>query len=311
MISQSMRCLLCDHLESRIVSTLTGAELRTLFLTARHAMSDEALGAITPGYIVELHECTQCGFQFFDPALAGSGKFYEELDAGAYYPAARPEFAFALERLVARGASSVLDIGGGDGAFLDLARQRGLRTFGAELNEQAREAARAKGHIMQGAGGVEAESEVDAITLFQVVEHLPDPRGFLRTALRRLRAGGLVVLAVPNRDGVFRLLPLDPANLPPHHVSRWRALDLRRLGEACGLRWIEDGADVLYGSALAEFWRLQNRLALALGRRPHPGGAWLPTVVSQLYRKLGCRHFFPRRGLGIYAVFEKESAHGR
>ena len=63
----------------------------------------------------------------------------------------------------------------------------------------------------------------DAVCAFQVLEHVPDPRGFLEGMLKVLRPGGKLVLSVPNA-AVMRVI--DPKrkellNQPPHHVSHW------------------------------------------------------------------------------------------
>jgi 2-polyprenyl-3-methyl-5-hydroxy-6-metoxy-1,4-benzoquinol methylase len=308
-----MNCLLCDSNRTRPIWQRTGKELRQLYEEAGHSISDQAYGMAISNREINLFHCDACGFEFFDPALAGSGEFYEELDSGTYYPPERPEFAFALEYLTAYRAQSVLDIGGGDGAFLDLARSMGMKTYGLELNQAAAAIARTKGHFMlseklESIPAAELHDRIDAITLFQVLEHVPNPHEFLSAVVERLRPGGLVIISVPNRNGVFKLLFLDPANLPPHHITRWRAQDLEQLGSAHGLTWICTSADVLYGRGIASFWHLQNRLARAIGQKPIPGGRWVPELVSFFYRKLGCRYFFPRWGLSVYAAFQKKSS---
>lgn len=303
-------CLLCGAAETGIVWSLTGADARVLWRTLGHDFSEAALGALTPEREVAQFECRACGFRFFDPALAGGGKFYEELARAGYYVESRPEFDFALDLCRRESMKSVLDVGGGEGAFLDRARSAGLATVAVELNANAAAACAQKGHrtlqkLLEEISPEELDGGVDMLTLFQVVEHVPDPRAFLRHAARLVKSGGLVIVAVPNNSGQHVLLPFDPANMPPHHVSRWRARDLDRLGADCGLTVAARGADVLYGRAIEGFWLLHNRLAAAVHRAPHPGGSWLPKLISFLYRMTGCRHYFPRRGLSIYAAYRK------
>ncbi|MEQ1861085.1 MAG: class I SAM-dependent methyltransferase [Chthoniobacteraceae bacterium] len=290
--------------------TITGRELRTLFAVTGSQHSDAAFGAITPDFRVELFECAACGFQFFDPALAGSGEFYAEADPGTYYAAKRPEFDVALRFARERGLKTVLDVGGGDGAFLDVAREAGMQTHGIELNPKAAAAAAAKGHTMLGKPFAEIDpgdlgGGVELMTFFHVVEHVPDPRRFLGEAQRLVKPGGFLMIALPNRAGIGRLLPYDPANMPPHHISRWRRTDLARLAAACDLRVVSIGGEVLHGREIENFWLLHNRLALAIGRPPRAGGAWLPRLLSLLYRKLGCRFYLPRRGFSIYAILQR------
>lgn len=306
----SPSCLLCGHAAVREVWRLDGRAVRRLLSEKNHALSEAAFGALRPETPVELFGCRSCGFRFFDPAFAGSAKFYEELEQSDYYVKHRPEFDFALRLCRRTGARKILDVGGGEGAFLDHAKTAGLRTFGVELNERAAKISAGKGHTiiqkqLEAISPAELDGGVDALTLFQVVEHVPDPRAFLTAAARLVRPGGLLIVSVPNDRGVFRLFPWDPLNLPPHHVSRWRRADLKRLGGACGLRWFAGGADVLYGSGIEQFLIAHNHLARAVGRPARFGGEWFPKMISFLYRKLGCRHYGPRWGLSIYAAYQK------
>jgi SAM-dependent methyltransferase len=185
-----------------------------------------------------------------------------------------------------------------------------MKTLGLELNPTAAAISAGKGHRMLSCrlaevSLVEIGAGVDLLTLFQVVEHVPAPRDFLQQAVRLVRPGGFLVVAVPHEEGMFRWLPWDPANMPPHHVSRWRRCDLVRLGESCGLRVHSVSADVLFGRALETYFQLHNRLARRIGAPVRFGGNWLPRALSLAYRALGCRHYFPRKGLAVYAAFQK------
>ena len=307
--SPGLRCLLCDSSESRPVWELSGSEIRRLWLASRRKLTEVAYGALLPTTNVNLFECLHCGFRAFNPQLAGGSLFYEELERGGYYNDFRPEFDFALNLCSSGKARKILDVGSGQGAFLNLAKKAGLQTFAVELNEQAASISavrhRTLSKPLEEISPDDLGGEVDALTLFQVIEHVPNPIAFMTAAARLVGPGGFLVVSVPNRPGLRWLNRWDPANLPPHHVSHWRFADLLRLGAACGLRWHSQGADALVGRDIETSWLTHNVLSAAIGRRPRPGGAWLPKFVSLLYRKLGCRYYFPRWGLSIYAAFRK------
>jgi SAM-dependent methyltransferase len=304
------RCLLCDSSDLVVQDQLTGEQMISLWKVMGRAFNPEALAPVTPDTLIALFRCERCGFRFYDPSLAGSARFYEELMAGDYYAENRPEFEFTLSIARARRLHTVLDVGGGEGGFLDLAKSRGLKTYGVELNSVAVERASNKGHrmirkLLQEVDPGEVEGGVDLLTLYQVVEHVSDPVAFVQDASRLVKPGGLLAVSVPNEYRVLGLLPYDPANWPPHHVSRWRRQDLRALARRAGLQVVAEGSDILFGSVLQTFIPLHNRMAAAIGRRPYPVDARGAGVLSFLYRKLGFRHFFPRLGLSIYLIAQK------
>ena len=305
-----LACLLCGNPKLQVVWQLDGISIRKILRLNNHNFSETAFDRLRAETMVHHYECCACGFRFFDPALAGGALFYEQLQQNDYYVTHRPEFDFALKLGQRINAQKVLDIGGGEGAFLDLAKKAGLETYGLELNAKAADSSAKKGHLifrksLAEISPAEFGTGVDMLTLFQVIEHVPDPCNFLDAAATLVRPGGLLVVSVPNACGVHRFLPWDPLDLPPHHISRWRRKDLKKLGDVCGLQWLACGADVLYGSDLESFLLYHNQLARAMGQPERMGGEYLPKIASFLYRKLGCRHYGPRAGLSIYAAYQK------
>ena len=116
-------------------------------------------------------------------------------------PAERRRRAELLARLrPAHAGDRLLDVGCGDGAFLDEAARGGWRPFGLEISRAA--AAGVRHPVL--VGGLEAvarDAALAAVTFWDVLEHVPDPAAMLASAVGRLASGGLVAVTMPNAGG--------------------------------------------------------------------------------------------------------------
>lgn len=303
-------CLICSEKQVSIASSLTGAQLRLLWASLDNEIGDYAYGSITPETQVNLYRCESCGFRFYNPKFSGSAEFYEELMAKKIYPLGSPEFAHAIDFAARYNIKRVLDVGGGEGAFLDMASKAGLETSGVELNRHAAQVAAGKGHRMfnkpmEHISTEELDGGAEFLTLFQVIEHVPAPVDFVIDAARLLKPGGYISIAVPSDRRVLGLLDKDPADWPPHHVSRWRISDLRKLGERSGLEFVENQTNQLFGQAISWAFDLHNQLETALGGKPLGIPRSLISLATFVYRVARMQNHLPFHGLSIRAVFKK------
>jgi SAM-dependent methyltransferase len=289
---------------------MNGREIHSLWQELGFNLQPEAMGGIHDDSKIILWCCADCGFEFFDPKLAGNSLFYQCLQSEEYYTPDRPEFYRTIRFAASKGLKNVLDVGCGAGSFLDRARAAGLQTFGLELNPTAAGKARAKGHtifdkLLPDVPADACPGGFDLITLFQVLEHVPDPVGIIKQASARLKPGGYVSIAVPSKAGFLRFVPWDPAQWPPHHISRWCLQDFKTLSRQTGLRLIGSGGDMLLGAGMEQQIHLHHRLASVLGRRPRTRPSSWPGIVSWIYRKSGMKFIAPRWGSSIYACLQK------
>jgi SAM-dependent methyltransferase len=162
---------------------------------------------------------------FWPPTLAGDGSFYAKLMKNPhYYLEDKWEYGAAIDELSA--TQRVLEIGCGKGDFLARLREAGHDATGLEINDEAiRLGVQAGLDVRKGViedFALACNSPYDAVCAFQVLEHVMTPSTFIEAALACLREGGLLILAVPNGDGVFASLDVA-LDMPPHHMLRWNA----------------------------------------------------------------------------------------
>lgn len=215
--------------------------------------------------------CAACGVEFADPFRFPGGAWYEKYNDAAGYEEGTggpspARFEFVLARL-APGAK-ILDVGTAAGGFVKLARSRGFDAEGLELDRRMIAAAQREGlpvreGLLDEAFAAAHAGKFDAVTMFDVLEHLDDPKGILKLARKVLKPSGVVGLSTPNalRPGPFGR---DSWDYPPHHLTRWTPSAMRSFLEREG--WTVSAFDT--GSLPAwEFSRVfADRSARALLR---------------------------------------------
>ena len=145
-----------------------------------------------------------------------------------------------VERFARPGA--MLELGSAYGYFLDEARRRGWAVRGIEPSQHAAAHARERLGLDVVPGPltevpVEPDS-LDTVVLWDVVEHLPDPRRTLERAFQVLRPGGILALSTGDVDSLSsRLHGVDWSLMtPPWHQFYFSRRTMRRLLEDIGFR---------------------------------------------------------------------------
>jgi 2-polyprenyl-3-methyl-5-hydroxy-6-metoxy-1,4-benzoquinol methylase len=107
----------------------------------------------------------------------------------------------ALGARIRSAGRTLLDIGSHAGRFLNLANRAGWRAEGTEINPRtaayAAEKTGAPVHRLRAEQILELGKQFDAVTLTDVLEHIPEPVALLSTARRVLAGGGWISVKVP------------------------------------------------------------------------------------------------------------------
>jgi SAM-dependent methyltransferase len=132
----------------------------------------------------------------------------------------------SLDKLYKHKRGKLFDIGCGHGFFLEMAKKEGWDVYGLDLCQQATEYAKLRGFNVVNVSLFEKnykDNEFDVITMFYVLEHLPNPVKYLQEIYRILKPGGLLLLRVPHTTPVVRILKVlrIPNKLydTPSHIS--------------------------------------------------------------------------------------------
>jgi 2-polyprenyl-3-methyl-5-hydroxy-6-metoxy-1,4-benzoquinol methylase len=106
-----------------------------------------------------------------------------------------------IEKLKSKGY--LLDVGCATGDFLEYTSKKGWNVTGIEPSKYACQIVEERGlNVHQGTleDYSNADESFDVITMWNVIEHLADPRGALQSAYKLLRPKGLLVITTPNID---------------------------------------------------------------------------------------------------------------
>lgn len=200
-----------------------------------------------------LDRCSACGFvQVRDrpsseqlQALYGAGYFERgKYDDGFAQKREGERRLLLLERAGLAPGARVLDAGCATGDFLEAGGRR-YEMWGLDVSAHATDVARRRNSAMASrifTGPVEEQtfqpSFFDAIVMWDVIEHIWDPRGVLARLVTHLRPGGVLVLSTPDIGALTaRIMRRRWAFMtPPEHLGFFNAASLRFvLEQALGL----------------------------------------------------------------------------
>jgi SAM-dependent methyltransferase len=210
----------------------------------------------------------------------------------------------AIQRLLPRGARSLLEIGAGQGSAGALLARR-YTYMGLEPDRTAYEVASrrigATGSIVcVDAETYERSAPFDVVCAFEVLEHLEDEADALTTWQRHIRRGGWLMVSVP--AGRHRFGPTD---VKAGHFRRYDRADLvARLSES-GLTEIQVLAyGFPLGYALEAMrnvyaWRRKSQ-QLSMEQRTAASGRWLqpPEWAATLTHSLSAPFRYAQRPFG-------------
>ena len=174
-----------------------------------------------------LSECSNCGLVYLEqmPSDQQLDKFYKTYWQGSeavqsateaslqlYKAQCLSRLSFLIEKTGSIENKTILDFGAGHALFGEILKEQRVNSkyFAVEADAEIVKDIEAKG--MKAAERIEEleEKEFDIIVIFHVLEHVTDPKSFLRSIGKFLKKGGILFIESPNQDFLFK------ANFQPH-----------------------------------------------------------------------------------------------
>lgn len=186
------------------------------------------------GELFSIKECEGCKFWVTSPRPDNDelGKYYDPENYISHSNSSKTLMDKAYQvvrnyslkkkvKLINRinaGTGKLLDYGAGTGHFLLAAKNSGWEVQGVEVSEDARKVALEENKLglMAPENLVVEKSSFSVITLWHVLEHLPNLNDQLQKFYDCLDQNGKLVIAVPNHE----------SSDSKHYKSRWAALDV-------------------------------------------------------------------------------------
>lgn len=148
-----------------------------------------------------------------------------------------------------------VDFGAGNGSTVKALIELGFDAEGIEISEKARRAATSVFGVAMRDGSIEdfQPSEIAFLTMFDVLEHMLDPRGFVQTLHEKLAPGGACFIGVPNFNSLDRLVlgTASKSLIFPEHVNQFTRKTLQLLFADCGYQVLYVGSPPPYGVAIS------------------------------------------------------------
>ncbi|HEY9867352.1 MAG TPA: methyltransferase domain-containing protein [Candidatus Obscuribacterales bacterium] len=155
------------------------------------------------GIDLEVYQCQNCGLvQITAQSLVYADQVGSSHASSPGMVSYRKQQAYDLvDRFHLKG-KDVLEVGCGDGHFMELLAEAGAISFGIEPSERSTELGRQQGlRIQQGYMGKNAQIEgypFDGFVTMHVLEHAPDPNDFLQGVYENLTPNGVGLIEVPS-----------------------------------------------------------------------------------------------------------------
>lgn len=215
--------------------------------------------------------CENCNMVYLNPILneAELKNYYIHLNTGqgeivenesSFY---REIYEFGLQKIeeVSNG-NLILDIGCSTGFFLDIAKKDQWITYGIELGVLEAQRAIEKGHHIFSSLITDLNTELvfDAITMWDVFEHIPNGDNTLQAIRNFLAPNGILFLQIPNSGSLAARILQEKCNMFDgiEHVNLYNPETIQVMAKKNGFEIIKIGTVISELSVLKNYLSYDN-----------------------------------------------------
>lgn len=267
--------------------------------------------------VFEMTDCDSCGFRITNPRPWKSdlGRYYQSdayISHGTVDRSIQSRLYLLARRWTLRGKlhliqhyqpnGRILDVGCGTGEFLECLRTNGYIAQGVEPSLRAREQAIATYglHVVPAIEQLPSQEQFQVLTMWHVLEHVPDPRATFKRLFALLAERGLLVIAVPDRDAWDAKYygPSWAAWDVPRHLLHFRRRDVHMLLAQHGFEIVATKRmwlDAYYISMLSEQYRGTSKLLSLL--KSMVIGTWSNLVSLLSHRPTSSTLYIARKAV--------------
>ena len=242
---EDVPCNLCGSTEAELLYPSTLPQDMSVAITKRFAPSDHVSGND------RIVKCRRCGLIYVNPRIKREFVWQGYSDAQDTKYATQTEGRLAtfqravrmIEQYVPK-RGKLLDVGCAAGFFLKVAKDAGWKVQGFEPNRAlAKWGSKQYGVSISSLDFVTAKlpaNSFDVVTFWDVLEHVTDPKAYIREASRVLKPGGFLFINYPDMGSIYsKIFKQKWWFVSPVHLFYFDRRTLQQYFEEDGLRFIE------------------------------------------------------------------------
>jgi len=191
--------------------------------------------------------CNECSMVYLNPILnpEATVEYYTNLNTGqgdivsadmGFYTEI---YTLGLDSITLhKKGGKILDIGCSTGVFLDIAKVKNWETAGIELGLDEAAKAEEKGHkiFKNTIDALGSDEKFDAITMWDVLEHIPDGIDHLNKIKTHLNEKGILFFQIPNSDALAAKIMRGACRMFDglEHTNLYNPKTVALIAEKCG-----------------------------------------------------------------------------